>query len=106
MSHYGEPEFGVVYGNGTSVDELTLIYPSMNGGMRVWYRLDLRTADLPRLSWGLGHYPAEGVVVDTPRVMSLMTTLGIWTDVPAYIRRDMMSDYATLVGVSLHRPLA
>ena len=34
-------------------------------------------------------------------VYSLLKKVDVWTDIPAFIRRDMMNDYASLVGVTI-----
>jgi hypothetical protein len=96
---YGEASVSATYRNG-GVQTVTMTYPSLEGKLPAWYTLDLSIGDLPRLSWGLGSYEV-GRVSDTPRVYSLLKKVDVWTDIPAFIRRDMMNDYASLVGVTI-----
>ncbi len=96
---YGDAVVSATYRN-DAVATVTMTYPSLEGKLPAWFTLDVSTADLPRLSWGLGSYEV-GRISDTPRVYSLLKKVDVWTDIPAFIRRDMLSDYASLVGVSV-----
>jgi hypothetical protein len=100
MFEYGEPVVSATYHNDV-VATVTMTYPSLEGKLPMWYTLDLTIGDLPRLAWGYGEWKA-GSVSDTPRVYSLLKNIGVWTDVPAFVRRDMICDYASLVGVTVN----
>jgi hypothetical protein len=104
MSEYGEPVVSVVYGGyrDRRVDSLTLTYPSLEGRLPAWYTLDLRTQDLPRLSWGLGGYEAGRVSEYSP-VAKILRATGVWVDLPSFLRWQMIVDESTLIGVSVRR---